>query len=48
VFITLRHVPETSEGRTAPRPDLRGAALITLALGASTYGLIELGDGPAP
>ncbi|MGZ4729087.1 MAG: MFS transporter, partial [Acidimicrobiales bacterium] len=31
VFIAVRHVPETSEGRAAPRPDLRGAALITIA-----------------
>jgi EmrB/QacA subfamily drug resistance transporter len=48
IMIALRHVPETSEGRGAPRPDLRGAALITISLAASTYGLIELGDGPAP
>jgi EmrB/QacA subfamily drug resistance transporter len=48
VIIAVRHVPETSEGDTAPRPDLRGAALITIALGASTYGLIELGGGAAP
>jgi len=48
VVIALRHVPETSEGLAAPNPDLQGAALITLALGATTYGLIELGGGPAP
>ena len=48
VVIALRHVPETSEGGAAASPDLRGAALITIALGATTYGLIELGGGPAP
>jgi EmrB/QacA subfamily drug resistance transporter len=45
IAIAVRHVPETSEGETAPSPDLRGAALITVALAATTYGLIEMGDG---
>ena len=45
IVIAIRHVPETSEGATAPRLDLRGAGLITVALASMTYGLIELGDG---
>jgi len=45
IFITMRHVPETSEGATAPSPDLRGAALITVALASATFGLIQMGSG---
>ncbi len=45
IAITVRHVPETSESATAPKLDLRGAGLITVALASTTYGLIELGDG---
>ena len=45
IFIAMRHIPETSEGVGAPRPDLRGAALITVALAATTFGLIQIGDG---
>jgi EmrB/QacA subfamily drug resistance transporter len=45
IAITVRHVPETSESATAPKLDLRGAALITVALASTTYGLIEFGDG---
>jgi EmrB/QacA subfamily drug resistance transporter len=48
IWMAVRHVPETAEGAAAPRPDLRGAALVTLSLAASTYGLIELGDGTGP
>jgi EmrB/QacA subfamily drug resistance transporter len=48
IFIAWRHVPETSEGNTAPSPDLRGAALITVALASFTSGLIEIGDGLTP
>jgi EmrB/QacA subfamily drug resistance transporter len=44
-WIALRHVPETSEGMAAPSPDLRGAALITIALASTTFGLIEMGNG---
>jgi EmrB/QacA subfamily drug resistance transporter len=45
IAIAIRHVPETSEGESAPSPDLSGASLITVALSTTTYGLIELGDG---
>jgi EmrB/QacA subfamily drug resistance transporter len=45
IAITVRHVPETSESATAPKLDLRGAGLITVALASTTYGLIEFGDG---
>ncbi len=45
IWIAMRHVPETSAGATAPSPDLRGAALITVALASLTFGLIELGNG---
>ncbi len=48
VVIAWRHVPETSEGHDAPRPDFRGAALITVALASFTTGLIEIGDGLTP
>jgi len=30
---------------SAPSPDLRGAALITIALASTTFGLIEMGNG---
>jgi EmrB/QacA subfamily drug resistance transporter len=45
IAVAIRHVPETSEGATAATLDLRGAGLITVALGSTTYGLIEVGDG---
>ena len=45
IAIAWRHVPETSEGDTAPSPDLRGAALITVSLAAITSGLIAMGNG---
>ena len=45
IWIARRHVPETSEGDAAPRPDVLGAALITLALASGTFGLIKLSDG---
>jgi EmrB/QacA subfamily drug resistance transporter len=45
VVATLRHVPESSGGSGARRPDLQGAGLITVALAATTYGLIEVGSG---
>jgi EmrB/QacA subfamily drug resistance transporter len=48
ICIALRCVPETSEGGGAPRPDLVGAALITVALASLTFGLIELGNGLTP
>ena len=48
VYVTWRHVPESSEGAGARRPDLRGAGLITVALAAITFGLIEIGDGFTP
>ena len=45
VIVTRRHVPESSEGVGARRPDLQGAGLITVALAATTYGLIEVAGG---
>jgi EmrB/QacA subfamily drug resistance transporter len=43
--VAHRHLPETSRGLDAPRPDLVGAALITVALAGSTYGLITIASG---
>jgi EmrB/QacA subfamily drug resistance transporter len=42
VAATLRHVPETrDEGTTERVPDLPGAAVVAVGLGAVAYGLIE-------
>ena len=43
VWITLRHVPESRAPETA-RPDLAGAAAVTVGIAGVTYALIE---GPA-
>jgi len=43
VWIAMRHVPETKDEH-AGKPDWSGAAAVSIALGASTYALIE---GPA-
>ena len=43
VWVTVRHVPETRD-LNAGRPDIAGAAAITIGLAGSTYALIE---GPA-
>ncbi len=41
VAITVRHVPETRDPTATGRPDAPGAALVVLALGATTFTLIE-------
>lgn len=43
VWITLRHIPESRAAETA-RPDLAGAAAVTVGVAGVTYALIE---GPA-
>ena len=39
--VSVRHVPESRNPDVSGRPDLAGAALAVLALGGSTFGLIE-------
>src|SRR4029077_18927585 len=41
VMATAHHVPETRDASASGRLDLRGAALGALALGATTYALVE-------
>ena len=41
VIATSRHVPETRDPTASGRPDLRGALLAALALGGTTYALVE-------
>ena len=45
IAIALRHVPETRDLDAGRRPDVLGAACITLALGAVAYTLIESVNG---
>ena len=47
VLIALRAVPESRDPRASARFDVAGAALAALALGATTYALIEWGGPPA-
>jgi EmrB/QacA subfamily drug resistance transporter len=44
VAIALRHVPETRDETATGKLDVAGAALVTLALGGLTFGLISAGD----
>ncbi|HEU4811059.1 MAG TPA: MFS transporter, partial [Nocardioides sp.] len=48
VVIAQRSVPETRDPRAPGRFDLPGAALASLALGGTTYALIEWGSTAAP
>jgi EmrB/QacA subfamily drug resistance transporter len=41
VLISLWHVPESRDGETTGRIDLKGALLATIGLGGVVYGLIE-------
>lgn len=47
VLIAVRAVPETRDPRASSRFDLSGAVLAALALGATTYALIEWGSTAA-
>ena len=44
VLIAVRSVPETRDPNASPHFDLAGAVLASLALGGTTYALIEWGD----
>jgi EmrB/QacA subfamily drug resistance transporter len=44
VVVALRHVPESSDDDAAARPDLPGAFVGVLGLGALTYGLVAAGE----
>jgi EmrB/QacA subfamily drug resistance transporter len=46
IAITLRHVPET-RAAGAVRPDVAGGILVTLAVAAASYAMIERGTGAA-
>ena len=48
VVIAQRRVPETRDPRAPGRFDLPGAALASVALGGTTYALIEWGTAAAP
>ncbi len=48
VVIAQRHVPETRDPGAAHHLDVTGAALAALALGGTTYALIEWGGPVAP
>lgn len=41
VWITVRHIPESRDTATPGRPDILGAAAVTLGLAGVTYALIE-------
>jgi EmrB/QacA subfamily drug resistance transporter len=47
VFIAVRHVPETRDPQASSHFDWSGALLASLALGATTYALIEWGGASA-
>jgi EmrB/QacA subfamily drug resistance transporter len=47
VWIALRHVPETRDPHASSHFDWWGAVLASLALGGTTYALIEWGGAPA-
>ncbi|MEV6274820.1 MFS transporter [Nocardia sp. NPDC051832] len=42
VLVTLRHVPESRDPSAVARLDVPGAVVVALALGALTFGLIEV------
>ena len=46
VLIAVRHVPETRDPHASSHFDWWGAVLASLALGGTTYALIEWGGGP--
>ncbi|WP_433625960.1 MFS transporter [Nocardia sp. CA-120079] len=41
VLVTLRHVPESHDPNASARLDVPGAAVVAMALGALTFGLID-------
>jgi EmrB/QacA subfamily drug resistance transporter len=41
LFLVFRHVPESRDEQGAGRPDIKGALLASLGLGAIVFGLIE-------
>ena len=44
VFAALRYVPDVRLNRGTPKPDLAGAGLLVLAVGALVLGLVQGGD----
>ncbi len=48
LWVSARHVPESSDPLAAPRLDWAGTALAVLGLTATTYALIQAGEGLSP
>lgn len=49
IWLTVRHVPATTARASSTRFDIAGASLATCGLGATTWGLIAIGEhGTAP